>query len=125
MITFRRLVEVMEMGSHSPLMDSGDESKKLSVIRAGQAVRGDNDNSFWEDFVSLCGNAEGMGELLGVGPERVRSWTMRIREAIQSVAKHDRQGENKPETRREMLPTGDNGAVTTSTIGRFNQGGKF
>jgi hypothetical protein len=124
MITFCQLMEAMDQ-VHSPLMDSGEESKGLSVIRSGNTMRGgETDDSFWEDFMALCGDYEGMAELLGVKPEQVNSWPSRIREAIQSTEKHDMQGENKPEEKQEMLPTGQNGAMTTQKMGAFGpQGG--
>jgi DNA-binding transcriptional regulator YdaS (Cro superfamily) len=124
MITFCKLLEAMENPHRSPLMDSGEESKGLSVIRTGQSMHGeDADGSFWEDFISLCGDTEGMAELLGVRPEQVNSWPSKIREAIQSVEKHDMQGENKPEEKQQMLPTGQNGAMTTQKMNQSAQNG--
>jgi hypothetical protein len=123
MITFCQLLEVMTTKS-SPLMDSGEESKGLSVIRSGKSMRGeDADDSFWEDFMSLCGDTEGMAELLGVRPEQVNSWPSKIREALQSIERHDQQGENKPEEKQQMLPTGQNGAMTNQKMGTFGPEG--
>lgn len=119
-------MEAMDSPRVSPLMDSGEESKGLSVIRSGNSMRGeDGGDSFWKDFMSLCGDSTGMAELLGVRPEQVNIWPSKIREALQTVEKHDMQGENKPEEKQEMLPTGQNGAMTTQKMGSFGPVGKI
>ena len=48
-LTFARLLEAMERDqmARSPLMDSGEEAKGLSVIRSGISMRGeDGDATF-------------------------------------------------------------------------------
>lgn len=125
MLTFQRLYEAMErdMSRSSPLMDSGDETTGMRVIRSGMALRDDDDSSFWEDFISLCNDAEGMADLLGIKREAVTSWASRIREALDKVQQHDQQREDNPDEDQEMIPTGENGAMTRDNMGPFGPTG--
>lgn len=106
-----------ELSGSSPLMDSGEETRGMGVIRSGMALRGDDDGSFWEEFISLCSNADGLADLLGVKRESVTSWASRIREALENVRRHDQQSEEKPDEVEKMIPTGDNGAITREKMG--------
>lgn len=119
MMTFCLLNEAMERDKSrsSPLMDTGEETRGMSVIRSGKDIRDENEGSFWDDFISLCNDSEGLADLLGVRRENVTSWPARIREALEKVDKHDMQGENKPDEPEEMIPTGQNGAVTAQKLG--------
>jgi hypothetical protein len=111
MVSFSQLWEAMEM---SPLMGSGDESRALTVIRAGKDMRGEGESSFWEDFISLCANTEGMAELLDVSPDKVRRFSARVEEYLKKLENHDAENTKHPED-KEMIPTGDTGAFTTNT----------
>jgi hypothetical protein len=112
-----------DMAGSSPLMDSGDETSGLRVIRSGMALRSEGDGSFWEDFLSLCNDADGLADLLGVKREIVASWASRVREALENVRRHDAQSEEKPDEKEKLLPTGDNGAVTVNNMGPFGPAG--
>lgn len=94
-------------------MDSGDESRILTVLRAGKTLHKEGETLFWDEFITLCANREGMAELLGVAPEKVSSWPSKIREHLDELQKSDAQNPSEPED-QEMIPTGDNGAVTTN-----------
>ena len=91
-------------------MDSGEGSKADVAIRAGLDLRKDEEQSFWEDFMNLCSNSEGMAELLDVRPEQVSSWPEKIRKHLEDVEKHDAESPTNAED-KEMLPTGSTGAV--------------
>ena len=106
-ITFSELWEAMD---NSPLMDSGESNKADGIIRAGLDLRKDDEQSFWEDFMNLCGNSEGLAELLDVRPEQVSSWPEKIREHLDNIDHQDSESPTNAED-REMLPTGDTGAV--------------
>ena len=124
MLTFCMLAEAMErdMSRSIPLMDTGDETKGMAVIRSGKSLRNEENGSFWEDLISLCSDAEGLADLLGVRREDVTTWPSKIREAMDKVQKHDMQGEDKPEESDEMIPTGQNGAITTQNMGMNSWG---
>ena len=115
MITFRMLLEQMDDQPPSPLMSSGEESRAMSVIRSGNDLRNDEETPFWNDFVNLCVNADGMSELFGVPPEQIRSWPDRIQEMLDKVQSHDAQSPSEQQNDTEVLPTGDNGAVTMNS----------
>lgn len=92
-------------------MDSGEDSQVLTIVRAGQSLRKEDESQFWDDFISLCSNASGLGELLQISPEKIRSWPSRIREALDKLEKHDAESPNIDKD-TTMIPTGQNGAVT-------------
>jgi hypothetical protein len=84
--------------------DSEDEESKkkaIEVVRKGMNLGGDRD--FWDDFLSLCGNVEGMSALLGAPREMVTSLGGRIGEMREEI------GESSKETskRDRMIKTGD------------------
>jgi hypothetical protein len=105
MLSFDFMLEQLEQELNpAPLMDSGVESKGMQVVRAGLALRGKGDSSFWQDFIKLCANANGLADLLNVKRETVTSWASKIQEAISAVEKHDQQHGDSQE---EIMPTGD------------------
>lgn len=118
-ITFAILCEAMNQGGQqSPLMDSGEESKAMQCIRAGKSLRSDEESPFWDDFINLCSNTSGLADLLDVKEDTVSRWASKIRDALEQVEKHDIQdGSNKENEKDELLPTGDNGAVTNKNMG--------
>lgn len=111
MITFYQLKEAME--KMSPLMNSGEDSKTLAVVRTGKDMRKEDESQFWDEFVSLCSNADGLAELLDVNAEKVRSWPNKIHDALQQLEQHHLENPSEEE-KTEVIPTGDNGAVTTN-----------
>lgn len=104
----------MEKSKTSPLMDSGEDGQVLNIVRAGKDLRKDEDTPFWDDFISLCSNARGMAELLGVAPDKVLTWPGKIQEALDKLESHDAESPNV-KTDTTVLPTGDTGAVTVNT----------
>jgi hypothetical protein len=56
--------------------ESKDEQKALEVVRKGMNMQRGSD--FWDDLISLCGNAEGMSKLLGVPREKITGLAGRI-----------------------------------------------
>lgn len=119
MIPLGVLLEQLDQHQNSPLMDSGEESGAMSVVRAGQSLRDKDEASFWDDFRNLCANREGLAELLGVQPEIVSKWTQRIQEILERIEKHDQQHGGSEDEEKEMMPTGETGAVTRERMGPF------
>jgi hypothetical protein len=115
MVSFGQLWEAMENPPDSPLMDSGEDSEILSVVRAGKDLRQEEESPFWDDFMTLCSNSRGMAALLGVSHEKVINWPGRIREHLEKLETHDAED---PSTKDdvEMVPTGDNGAIVTTNM---------
>jgi hypothetical protein len=103
----------MEKSGTSPLMDSGEDGQVLNLVRSGKDLRKEDETSFWDDFISLCGNVQGMSDLFGVSPDKIRSWPGKIQEALDKLETHDAESPNvRNDT--DVMPTGDNGAVTVN-----------
>lgn len=114
MVSFSRLWEAMEKSGTSPLMDTGNDSEILTVVRAGKNLRQEDESQFWDDFISLCSNSRGLSDLLGVSPEKITSWPPKIKEALEKLEKHDAESPNvKDDT--TVIPTATNGAFTVNS----------
>jgi hypothetical protein len=81
--------------------ESEDEEKAIEVVRKGMNLQRGND--FWEDFLRLCGDSEGMSALLGVARDRVTGLSGRV-ERLKGMV-----GEPSKKTRKRdrMIKTGD------------------
>jgi len=53
-----------------------DDTKSLDVIRKGMNLQSSGD--FWKDLLSLCGNAQGMADLLDVPKEKITALAGRV-----------------------------------------------
>jgi hypothetical protein len=92
-------------------MDSGEEGRALSVIRTGLDMHDEGETSFWDEFISLCGNSDGMAELLGIGRDKITSWPSRVREMLEKAQRANSEDPSQKD-QTEMIPTGSNGAIT-------------
>lgn len=113
MVSFRQLWEQMAKNQISPLMDSGESSAALNVVKAGKELRKEDETQFWDDFVSLCSNSDGLADLLDVNAEKIRSWPGKIKDMLDKLDLHTAEDPNEKE-KAEVIPTGMNGAVTTN-----------
>jgi len=97
-----------------PLLDTGEDSKAMRAIRVGLNLRNEGEGDFWEDFIQVANNNDELANLLGVRPEDVATWPQKIQENLDKIRKKDGdQGqENGEKERNEMMPTGQNGALT-------------
>ena len=112
MVSFDQMWKYMETeDATSPLMGSGEEGRAISVVRAGKDFRKEEETPFWDDFISLCANAQGLAELLDVNQDKVSNWPARIQEHLNKLEDHDEEGPTNDEE-MEMIPSGDNGAFT-------------
>lgn len=107
--SFAYLCEQMRENRQTPLMDSGEEDKSMMIVRKGKNLRKEDDRPFWDDFIDLCGNAEGLAKLLQVEPQKVMSWPSQIRDTLEKLKEHEAENPS-PYDRDEVIPTGDNGA---------------
>lgn len=114
-VSFAQLWEQIEKDKmrRSPLMGSGEEERALTVVRVGKDMHEEGETPFWDEFISLCSNPDGLSELFGVSKEKIRSWPAKIREMLTKLDHHTAESPSeKPKT--EVIPTGDNGAFTTN-----------
>jgi len=94
--------ELPDSDQEGPLLDSGDESSAERAIRTGLSFDGD----FWENFKSICNDADGLAELLEIPKEKITGWAGKIDELIEKVQSKD--GEKDAEKKQsEMIPTGN------------------
>jgi hypothetical protein len=72
----------------------------ISAIFTGQNIADD----FWDNFILVCNNKNGLAALLGVSPEKVMSWPS-------SIQKHKEESKTKdnPEekSKNQIINTGD------------------
>jgi len=102
-----------------PLLTSGEESQAMEAIRNGLNLRKPDCGDFWEDFITVSGNADAMSELLEVPREKVTNWASKITELVDKVKEDEDQDGNKKKgiipTAHE--PTGDVAGVDSSRDG--------
>jgi hypothetical protein len=80
--------------------DDGDDERAMEVVRKGMNLQRGND--FWEDFLRLCGDSEGMAALLGVARDRVTGLSGRVERLKGLVGEPDK----KRSKRDRMIKTG-------------------
>jgi hypothetical protein len=98
----------------SPLMTSGEPDRAIITVRSGKDMHKEDQTPFWDEFISLCSNADGLSELLEVPANKIRTWPSRIKELL---GKLDQQNAVDPahKDNAEMIPTGHNGAFTVNS----------
>jgi hypothetical protein len=77
MFTFREFTQSLE---------EDDRKKALEVVRKGMNLDSDD---FWDGFLSLCGNVEGMSALLGAPREIITGLGGKIRELKGEIEEKD------------------------------------
>lgn len=95
MVSFRQLWENMS-SDKSPLDDEA-----MSAIRTGIGVR----ENFWDDFLLVVNNSEGLSKLLGVPAAEIGGWHAKVRHVLEKVKQAD--GMPDPKEKGKLLPTGD------------------
>jgi len=94
----KKFTHTVDSDGDGPLLDSGEDSKAMELIRVGESM----DPNFWEHFMKICNNSEGLADLLNISTSDISNWASRIRDALAKVQKTD--GEDR---RNKMLQTGD------------------
>ena len=88
----------LDSDGDGPLLDSGEDTKGMEVIRTGKTL----EKNFWSNFIKICNN-DGFAELLNIKPNQTSEWASRIKSALDKVENMDSQ-----KSRNKMLATGDN-----------------
>lgn len=103
--TFWKLLQNMNEEEDAALLDGGEESKAMRVVRTGVGLRQSKScGNFWDDFIAICNDGEGLAELLNVPSEKVGSWASKIQEILDKVESADDQETSKKKA--EVVPTG-------------------
>tara|TARA_Y100000034_G_scaffold134066_1_gene201497 strand:+ start:4540 stop:4938 length:399 start_codon:yes stop_codon:yes gene_type:complete len=82
------------------------DPKALDAIRAGINLK--EDESFWDDFIRIANNSEGLAALLDVRPDQVGQWGQKVQEALSKVKELDHR-EPDDAGKTEIMPTGGEG----------------
>jgi hypothetical protein len=75
-----------------------NDDTALSAITTGQNVASD----FWDNFIMVCNNKEGVAALLGVSPDKVATWPTMIKEKLDQA-----EPEDSDPTKTSLIHTGD------------------
>lgn len=94
MVSFCQLLHHMESNLHE-----NENTPAMQVIRTGLNIRED----FWDDFISIANNPEGLADLLQVSPERITAWGGLIQENLDKVKEADQRGDGEEEPRTKVL----------------------
>jgi hypothetical protein len=98
---------------NSPLQGSGIESKAMHAIKTGLNLRAKKEcGNFWDDFLTVLNNRDGMAELLEVRPDQLSRWTSKIREMLDKAQKAEAESSDK----KSMIPTGEAPAGAPSNM---------
>jgi len=67
---------IMEVSFYkfSKILESQENTKALDLVRYGNSLRNGECGNFWDDFINLLSNAEGMSELLDIPKEKITAW---------------------------------------------------
>jgi hypothetical protein len=84
-MNFRKLWENMkyakDQGSESPEIDP----MAVTAIRTGLGIS----ESFWDDFIQILNNSEGLSALLDVSVDEISTWRKKIEDALSQVGEED------------------------------------
>lgn len=94
MKSFHQLLTIMQE-SHETT-----EDKSTGVIRTGKNV----DDKFWDNFLLVINNSEGLSELLDVPESKISTWHDKIKNALLRV--HATDSPEKPKKYQKMIKTG-------------------
>jgi len=111
-LSFQRLCEIMDRRKalreqeEGEAMQGGGESAAMTVVRSGLDLRSEDCGSFWDDFMNICNNAEGMSQLLDVPAEQVANWATKVREMVQKIEQADDQEAGSSDKKASVITTG-------------------
>lgn len=95
MSSFQRLWENMRS-----FKEESNDDLALSAIRTGIGIR----ENFWDDFLKLTNNSEGLSALLNVPITDIVTWHDKIKEAVHKVGKDD--AESDVDKHKKLIKTG-------------------
>lgn len=78
-LSFDSLLEQLE--KKDILMDSGEETKTSQIVQAGLNISPE----FWDNFITLFSNVDGISELFGIPREKVSNIPAKIQEVINKL----------------------------------------
>lgn len=106
MASFQRLWENIQTSKEK----SPQDDRAMMAIRTGIGIR----DNFWEDFLLVINNSEGLSELLDVPTVKISEWHDKIKQALEKVQKVD--GTPEPKDNGKLLKTGHSDELDPHTI---------
>lgn len=97
-MNFHRLWENMNIGEE-PKQEVDDSI--ISIIKTGIGVN----ETFWDDFISVLNNSEGLSALFDVPVEKISTWRKKIKAGIKAV--EDKDGKLEINKNKKMIKTGE------------------
>ena len=95
MSSFQKIWENMQIEKKEQKDD-----RSMSVIRTGLGVS----DSFWDDFLKVINNSEGLSELLDVPVTKISTWRSKINHVLQKIKETDKK--SKHSKNKKLLKTG-------------------
>jgi hypothetical protein len=95
-ISFLKLWENMKQ-------KDAEDTKAMQAIRMGNNIS----ENFWEDFIRVCNNAEGLADLLDVRSDQVSGWSSKIKHNLEKIEKSDKFEKNDEKPKTSIIDTGD------------------
>lgn len=99
MNSFQRLWEAMQADKKAAEKSPHDD-KAMSAIRTGIGVR----EEFWDDFLRVINNSDGLSALLDVPTTKISSWHDRVKHNLEKVRQADAVPD--PKDSGKLLKTG-------------------
>lgn len=98
-MSFRKLWENMNAAKSKKQPQETDEGA-ISAIKTGIGIG----ETFWQDFMLLLNNSEGLSSLLDVSVDEIATWRKKIEDAIAVVEEKD--GKLDFKKNKKLLKTG-------------------
>lgn len=89
---------------------SPKDDRAVSAIRTGIGVR----DNFWDDFLLVVNNSEGLAALLDIPATKISSWHDKIKQTLNQV--HQMDNTPKPKNNGKLLKTGHSDEIDPNTV---------
>jgi hypothetical protein len=110
MASFQMLCEaLLTKDKQGPPKVAEDDNKKIAAIKVGLNTRSSNKegDTFWDDFIQVCGDSESLAHLLGVSKFVIAGWSSKIRKYLKIVQEEIAGEDAKKNKKHNMINTGD------------------
>lgn len=101
MLSFQKMIEIMNEDSFLESEDSRNEEKCIAAIRSGLKI----DEEFWDEFLRVCNNTEVLSKLFEIPKERIAKWPSRIRKYLELTKRID-SDEQAMSKKAKLISTG-------------------
>jgi len=106
MPSFQKLWENIQASKEK----SPQDDRAMTVIRTGIGVR----ETFWDDFLLVINNSDGLSELLDVPTVKISGWHEKVKQALKKVQQSDSTPE--PKDNGKLLKTGHSDEIDPHTV---------